>query len=89
MLEAALGCAVPLWIAKLKQQPHDVILARAQVLATTVASTADNVLYRSKKKGETAKAFNALAEAIAVLSFCPGGITFRGLHFEAQHPDGG
>lgn len=56
-------------------------------LGTTLASTADVVLYRSKKPGETAKAFNTLAEGLAVLSFLKGGVRVFGLHFEATHPD--
>jgi hypothetical protein len=37
---------------------------------------------KSKKKGETAKVANAVADVIAVLSFAPGGITTFGQHWE-------
>jgi hypothetical protein len=39
------------------------------------------ILYKSTTKGETAKAFNELAKAIALLSFNPLGITIFGINF--------
>lgn len=36
---------------------------------------------KSKKKGETAKVANAVADAIAVLSFAPGGIVIFGRYW--------
>ena len=38
---------------------------------------------KSKKKGETAKVANAVADVIAVLSFVPGGIEIFGRHWES------
>lgn len=37
---------------------------------------------KSKKKGETAKVANAVADIIAVLSFAPGGLTLFDQHWE-------
>lgn len=37
---------------------------------------------KSKKKGETAKVANAVADVIAVLSFAPGGLTLFDQHWE-------
>ena len=87
LLQATLEIAVPLWIEKLKQQSPEYRLERAKAHVDTIASKGDIILYRSKKTGETAAAFNALAEAIAVLSFQPGGVTVFGLHFETISTD--
>jgi hypothetical protein len=78
--------AVPLWAVKLAEKPLDVVLARAHELADVVAGGSD-VLFRSSKRGETARAFNAIAEGLAALSFTPGGVTFLGMRFESVHPE--
>lgn len=79
--------AVPLWQEDLKRVPWEDIAAELPEIGQTIASQGDILLYRSKKKGETAKVFNATAKGIAALSFMPGGVTVFGLHFEATHPD--
>lgn len=38
------------------------------------------------KKGDTAKMFALLTRVIAVASFCPGGITVFGSHFQGRVP---
>ena len=86
VLNAALSCAVPLWIMRFKQQPWSYVEQRAHECAQIIAEKGDIIMFRSKVKGETAKAFNALAEGIACLSFAPGGVTTFGLHFEDHHP---
>ena len=87
LLTTALECAVPLWVARLQLQPLDRLLARAPELANIIAEKGDVIQFRSKKRGETANAFNALAEAIAILSFSPGGVKFAGSHWENRHQD--
>jgi hypothetical protein len=87
LLQAALGAAVPLHVHEMRKQPLDALLARGPELTQIIASHGDNILYRSKKKGESAKAFNALAEAVAILSFMPGGVTVFGCHFGSTHPE--
>jgi len=87
LLAITLSAAVPLWIDRLKRQPWSYIERRAKECAQTVAEKGDIIQFGSKKKGETAKAFNALAEGIACLAFAPGGVKFAGMHFEARHPD--
>jgi hypothetical protein len=47
-----------------------------------IASKADVLLYGGGKPGEVASVHIALVNAIAHLSFVPGGITVFGLHFE-------
>lgn len=48
-----------------------------------IAERGDIILYRSKKKGETAKMMNVLTESLALLAFQPGGVTFGAMHFQA------
>jgi hypothetical protein len=84
LLQAALGAAVPLWIVGWRGRDPDERLARGRELSAVIAEKGDVILYRGKKKGESARAFNALAESIAILSFQPGGVTLFGLHFETK-----
>ncbi len=78
--------------------PQRVEYAR-NVLAWDLAEHGDALLYYEKtkkpksakqaKKTEqsnsigTAEMMNKLVDGLAILSFCPGGINFLGLHFEA------
>lgn len=89
LLIIALSAAVPLWIEKLKTRSWAELEERRQACVEIISSHGDNILFRSKKKGDTAEAFNALAEATAILSFVPGGIKAFGLEFKAVHPEGG
>lgn len=85
LLKIALSAAVPLWIEELKNKPWAELQEQAKAAADVVASKGDLLMFRGKKKGESALAFNALAKGIAILSFAPGGVTTFGMHFEAKH----
>lgn len=61
----------------------DAHIREAQKHAETVATGGDLILYRSKKKGESAKVIHALCYCLAVGAFQPGGITFADIHFLA------
>lgn len=87
LLVTTLQLAVPLWIEELRHQSWEHILARAKVCSQVVAEKGDVILFKSKKKGESAEAFNRLAEGIACLSFCPGGVKIWGEHWEAVLSD--
>jgi hypothetical protein len=89
LLAISLSAAVPLWIEEFKRRPWSELIAIAKEACQIVAEKGDIIQYRSKKAGETAKAFNALARGIAVLAFSPGGIDCFGLHFEAEHKEKG
>lgn len=81
LLQSALSAAVPMWIEKVHAMSPDERFARAQSCAQYIAEHGDMLLFRGKD-GESAAAFNHLAEGIAVLAFAPGGITFADMHFE-------
>jgi hypothetical protein len=88
LLGSVLALAVPLRIAELLAlSPPD----RASRMALwqresgqAIASHGDQILFRSKHRGETAEAFNHLARGLAVLAFAPGGVTFAGQHWQAD-----
>ena len=86
LLITTLEVAVPLWINKIKVSGtlHLRLAHRRKELSNIIASKGDIILYKSKKSGETAKAFNALAEALAIMSFIPGGVTFKGKKWETK-----
>lgn len=83
-LAICLEAAVPIWIDRLRREPEERVLARAEALADVVAEKSDVLFRGSKKRGEAAKVFNAVAEALAAGAFVPGGSRFLGLHWEAS-----
>lgn len=87
LLRITLSAAVPLWVLRLRERPFAELLRRAPELGQVVAEKGDVVQFKGKKKGETAAAFNALAEGLAILSFMPGGVTFMEEHYENEHPE--
>lgn len=84
LLRSSLAVAVPLWIDRWKSEGKtlDDLLPQASAWSQIIAEKGDIILYRSKKKGETAAAFNALAQAIALMSLMPGGIKVFDVRFE-------
>jgi hypothetical protein len=85
LLVSSLEVAVPVWIERLRTESWESIDRRRPSIVNMIVAHGDDILYKSKKPGETAAAFNALAEGIAMLAFLPGGIRAFGLHFEAHH----
>lgn len=87
LLTTTLQLAVPLWIERLRHAGWDHVQERARTCSQIVAEKGDIIQFKSKKPGESAAAFNALAEGIACLAFCPGGVTVFGDHWEACQSD--
>jgi hypothetical protein len=58
--------------------------AKAREFSSVLGERGDVLLFGGGKKGESADLFNRTAAAIAVLSFCPGGVSLFGSHFEAN-----
>jgi hypothetical protein len=86
LLRAALSAAVPLWATELESMPYSYICERANECSSCIAEHGDVILYRGRK-GESAAAFNRLAEGLACLSFAPGGVRFLDMHFDFTHPE--
>lgn len=61
----------------------DIAWARAQV--DIIASGGDAVL--CYVRGQSGKSMGVLCKCLAILAFCPGGITFCGLHFEVKEEE--
>ena len=88
LLQITLDAAIPCWIMELKLRPWSYLEMRAADASQMIAEKGDVILFRGKKKGETARAFNALAEGIAILAFYPGGVRIFNRHWVAEHPEG-
>jgi hypothetical protein len=87
VLRLALEAAVPLWIERLRGLSWEEIQERARVCAQVVAAKGDVIQFRGSRRGETAEAFNRLAEGLACAAFAPGGVRFMGLHFDAERTE--
>ncbi len=91
LLSTALAMAVPLALADLRQRggPREGDWAQARAFGERLACHGDAPLFRTdsaaaRQEGrDTASMFNGLVRALAVLAYCPGGVTFQGLHWEA------
>lgn len=82
LLELHLAVAVPLEIDYLAEHggPDEFMYQRVREWATTFGSQADTILY--PVKDVTRQMVQPLVEALAILAFQPGGVTFGHLHFE-------
>jgi hypothetical protein len=69
---------------KLTTWEEQIQAGRHQELAQIIAEKGDTIMFRGKKKGESAAAFNALAESIAMACLVPGGIRFMGYWWTAD-----
>lgn len=93
LLRAALGAMVPLMIAETEAAlsagrctvPE--LLDEARSYAQIIAEKGDLILFRSEKKGETARVVSSLARGLAIIAVViPGGVTFLGDHWERPAP---
>jgi len=87
LLIAALQGAVPLWAAELSSKSLRDLLAAGPALARTIAESGDVLQFGGGREGRAAEAFDALARALAILSFMPEGVQFCGVRFRHVHPD--
>jgi len=87
LIQTFLGAAVPLWSMKIQAAP-ELYFAQSEIdrVLHTICEKGDLFLYRSKKSGQTAAVANDVAQAIATLAFCPGGVHTFGMHFEYKLP---
>jgi hypothetical protein len=82
MLATRLDAAVPLWIEQFRNLPDDEWQWMISEINKDFPEKMEYVIHR--KEGRTAEAFNDLARAVALLSFCPGGVTCFGRHWETR-----
>ena len=87
LLATTLLVAVPLAIDEMRPWSTETRLAEIARCAQIIAYHGDDILYRSKKRGDTATGFAALARALAALAYQPGGITFAGQHWCVNHDE--
>ncbi len=82
-LNMVLSIAVPLRIMAMAEKggPDAEDMKKAHKAGDLLGEKGDKLLFGGKK-GEAAELFNLLAHAITVLSFCPGGVTTFGQHFD-------
>lgn len=84
LLQLHLQTMVSICIHDYAQQggPSEEDYARIRNLyPTEIGSHGDAIQFR--EKGQTARMIDMLVDGLAVLAFCPGGVTAFGLHFEA------
>jgi len=86
LLPTMLQMAVPLYIMRLKEKggPDKDDMKKAQEWSDVLGERGDILLCGGGKKGECADMFNGTAHAVAVLSFCPGGVETFGQHWESK-----
>ena len=93
MTRSLLGFAVPLWIDRMRfwrwEYRQQVAALCQEVIShhQGIAAICDTEARGTARKGDLALCFNAMAQGLALLAFCPGGIVFAGHHWEAQTPE--
>lgn len=87
VLLASLGAALPLWAAELSNTPLRQLLAEGPTLARVIGEGGDVLQFGSGRDGAAAERVNALARALAILSFLPNGVRFCGVRFRNVHPE--
>lgn len=85
ILKEFLQTAVPLYTIRFKDLPWEDLKQIMRESEKVLEELGELAVFTMVKKGETAKAFNAIAKAIAALSFVPQGIDIFGLHFETKY----
>jgi len=85
ILAIAMSAAIPLYIISLKDKggPSQADFDSLKETSSLLGEKGDVLLFGGKKKNECADIFNKTAEAIAILSFLPGGITIFGQHYQS------
>ncbi len=93
MTRSMLGLAVPLWIDRMRfwrwEYRQQVAVLCRDVIAhhQGIAAICDTEARGTARKGDLALCFNAMAQGLGLLAFCPGGIVFAGHHWEAHTPE--
>ncbi len=82
-----LDLAVPLRIMEYERSggPASSDFERARAFGVVLASEGDVLLFGGRK-GRAAELFNGLTDAVAVMSFCPGGVKVGRSHYNGRVP---
>jgi hypothetical protein len=83
----SLRLAVPMHIEEIRGWSVEERVRVARLCVDEIGSHGDILQYGSKKRGEAAEVYNALARALAIGAYQPGGIDFAGQHWEVD-PEG-
>lgn len=92
VMAICLSCAVPLWIETMRSWSAGRRETEAHAAGHTIAYGAGAAAVatggRERNKSSrgnkgAAEVFNAVAKGLAILAYCPGGVTFGGQHWEA------
>ena len=83
----SLRLAVPMHIEEIRGWSVEERVRVARLCVDEIGSHGDILQYGSKKRGEVAAVYNALARALAIGAYQPGGIDFAGQHWEVD-PEG-
>lgn len=85
-----LGLAVQMWMNEMRGWDPERRAHKGRELANViayeqaVAALCDPEARGTVKKGDRARAFNAIAQGLGCLAFCPGGVVFGGHHWEER-----
>ena len=86
ILKDLMSVAVFLHIEQIRERsgmPTKEDMQKAQETSDILGERGEILLCGGGKPGERSDQFNRTAHAIAVLSFCPGGVTLFGITFDA------
>jgi hypothetical protein len=81
LLEAMLPVAMLYAVDEVGRLSIEERLRLASECSQVVAEHGDDLMYGSKRKGATARAFAGFVRGLAALAHQPGGVTFGGLHW--------
>jgi hypothetical protein len=86
LLTLSLSASVPLRIQEIIRTggPTEADYERIASYSEDLTTNGADLFFRSAVKNATAERFNQVTDAIAVLSFQPGGINAFGLHFDGN-----
>lgn len=87
-LTSFLAVAVPLKIAEYRDRsggrPSQHDRDRVAATASEISGKGDRLIHAAPGEGGTAELFNRVADALAILAFQPGGVTFMGVQYEVK-----
>jgi hypothetical protein len=89
LLSTALNVSISLRVLELMKKggPTDEDLDRIHVFLKDLGEHGTDLYFPGNRKGSTTDRFEQIVEAVAILSFSPGGLTVFGRHYENQREE--